>query len=194
MELEYIYTKNRLIDYINKGIAEIGDFTYGFPKILHWGEDAKLKIGKFCSIADEVVIFLGGNHRYDWITTYPFSGSGFNKKWPEAAGIKGHPATRGDVVIGNDVWIGYGVTILSGVTIGDGAVIGARSVVTKDVKPYLIIAGTPAKEVKKRFTEVEIEKMMEIKWWDWPEEKIKNNLHILCSSNINKILKFLDKN
>ena len=140
-----------------------------------------LKIGKFCSIANDVQIFLGGNHRIDWITTYPFS---VLNSWPEAKDIKGHPCTKGDVIIGNDVWIGRKTLILSGVTIGDGAIVGARSVVTKDVAPYSIVAGNPAKLIRKRFDEKTIEKLLEIKWWDWNLEKIKKNLPLLLSNNI----------
>jgi len=102
---------------------QAGDFTYGVPAVWRWGEPATLIIGKFCSLSTEIVIFLGGNHRPDFVTTYPFSSVA---NWPEAAMIEGHPATKGDVRIGNDVWIGMGAWIMSGVTIGDGAVIGAR--------------------------------------------------------------------
>ena len=105
--MDGFYTKECLLEYIENGIAEIGDYTYGNPSILHWGEGAKLKIGKFCSIANDVQIFLGGNHRIDWITTYPFS---VLNSWPEAKDIKGHPCTKGDVWIGNDVtWANFAI-------------------------------------------------------------------------------------
>jgi len=183
---ENFYTKNFLRNEVEKGVVSIGDYTYGKPKVLHWGEDAKLKIGKFCSIADEVVIFLGGNHRTDWVTTYPFPV--LVSDWPEAGLIKGHPGTKGDVVVGNDVWIGYGATILSGTVIGDGAVIGARSVVTKNVEAYAIVAGNPAREIKKRFNQSQIERLLEIKWWEWSIEKIKKNIKLLCSGDIDNLL------
>ncbi len=174
------YTKD-LLKGLGK-LVEVGDFTYGNPKIMHWGENARLKIGKFCSIAENVVIFLGGNHRHDWVTTYPFPA--LSQDWPEAKDIVGHPATKGDVIIGNDVWIGYGAVILSGVKIGDGAVIGAMSVVRRDVEPYAIVAGNPAIEIKKRFDEKTIEKLLKLKWWDWSIEKIKKSVKDLCSNNI----------
>ena len=112
------------------GKVTIGAHTYGAPLVRWWGEPANLSIGRFCSIADDVQIFLGGNHRTDWVTTYPFP---VFRAWHEARGIAGHPATRGDVHIGHDVWLGSGSVILSGVTIGHGAVIGCRAVVSRDV-------------------------------------------------------------
>lgn len=163
---------------------DIGDFTYGFPKIFSWDEGSKLKIGRFCSIARGVEIYLGGEHRIEWVTTYPF-----NALFTEHAEIKGHPKTKGDVVIGNDVWVADGAIIMSGVTIGDGAVIGARSVVTKDVKPYEIIAGNPAKHIKFRFDEKVIKELLEIKWWNWETSKIDKYVHLLQSDNLNKFIK-----
>jgi len=157
---------------------EIGEYTYGHPTILHWGEDATLKIGKFCSIAENVKIFLGGNHRADWVTTYPFSA--FTAYFPEAAGIIGHPATRGDVVIGNDVWIGYGASVLSGITIGNGAIVGAGAMVTKNIGPYEIWAGNPAVFIRKRFSDATIIRLEQEKWWDAPIEEIRLRIRELC--------------
>jgi acetyltransferase-like isoleucine patch superfamily enzyme len=165
---------------------DIGDGTYGLPRIN--GSLGKIKIGKFCSIADNVVIVTDG-HRTDWITMYPFNCMAV-EKWPEVRGITGHPACKGDVVIGNDVWIGHGATILAGVTIGDGAVIAARAVVAGDVAPYAIVGGVPAREIKKRFPPETVSKLLELKWWDWPEEKIRKNVRLLCSGaeNLDKLI------
>ena len=181
--MENFYTKFLLKNI--KHISEIGDFTYGNPRVLFWDDKTKLKIGKFCSFADGVTIILGGNHRHDWVTTYPFPA--LSNEWVEGLGIEGHPASNGDVVIGNDVWVGFGVTIMSGVRIGDGAVVGAGAVVAKDVPPYTIVAGNPAREIRKRFDQNTIDKLLKIEWWNWPLEKIKKNIKILCSNNINKI-------
>lgn len=156
-----------------------GHDTYGCPKILAWGDEGKLSVGAFCSFSDDVVIFLDGEHRTDWITTYPLTGS--QAAWPEAYGIKGHPRTKGPVIIGNDVWMGYRVIITSGVTIGDGAVIGAGSVVTKDVEPYTVVAGNPAKPIRKRFDDAVIVELLKIQWWNWSREKIHKNAKILVS-------------
>jgi len=177
------YTKDHFKDkpYI------IGDYTYGQPEILHWGEDASLIIGKYCSIANDVKIFLGGNHRVDWISTYPFNI--LVENFPKARDIKGHPMTKGNVCIGNDVWIGNGVTILSGVTIGDGAVVGTSSIVTKNIQPYEIWVGNPAKLVRKRFTDIQIQELLQIKWWNWSPEKVNESVKYLCSSDIDDFIK-----
>lgn len=166
----------------------IGEHTYGQPTVLFPTKDSNLIIGRFCSIAKDVTIFLGGNHRPDWVTTYPFSAGTFHSWYPEASHITGQPATKGDVIIGNDVWLGRGATILSGVTIGDGAVIASEAVVTKDVGDYEIWGGNPARLLKKRFTEEQIQKLKSIKWWDWDIEKIRKNLELLCSDNINQFI------
>jgi virginiamycin A acetyltransferase len=163
----------------------IGRFTYGDPLIKRWSKAETISIGSFCSFACNVTILLGGNHRTDWVTTYPFS-----KIIPDV-NIEGHPSTKGTVVIGNDVWIGTGALILSGVTIGDGAVIAARSVVATNVEPYSIVAGNPAKEIKKRFSQKNIDDLMKIKWWNWEIGKIKENMPLLLS---NKIDEFITKN
>lgn len=162
---------------------EIGEYTYGVPKIVF--PQGKLKIGRFCSIAWDVTIFLGGNHRTDWIASYPFPTSA--DRFPNARGIEDFLETRGDVTIGNDVWIGINVIVLSGVTIGDGAVIGAGTVVTSDVEPYTIVSGNPTRVIRKRFPDDVIEKLLEIKWWDWPYEKINSNVHVLCSGDVAKL-------
>lgn len=159
---------------------EVGEYTYGAPRVVF--PHGKLRIGKFCSISWNVTIYLGGNHRMDWIALYPFSP--YDGRWPEAEGIEEILTSRGDVTIGSDVWIGSDVIILSGVTIGDGAVIGAGSVVAGDVEPYAVMGGNPAKLIKKRFSEKDIAKLREIKWWDWPEEKIRRNIQLLCSADV----------
>lgn len=165
----------------------IGEYTYGHPTILHWGENVNLYIGKFCSIANDVTIFLGGEHRTDWISTYPFNI--INSDFPNARNITGHPKTKGDVSIENDVWIGNGATIMSGVTIGNGAVVGTKAVVTKDVPAYAIVAGNPARIIKYRFDNDTISKLEQIQWWNWPIEKINNEVRNICDSDIDNFIK-----
>jgi acetyltransferase-like isoleucine patch superfamily enzyme len=164
-----------------------GKYTYGNPTILWKNENAKLVVGNFCSIAHGVTIYLGGNHRPDWVTTYPF-GHIHQYKFDNFNG-EGHPGTKGDVIIGNDVWIANNVTIMSGVTIGDGAIIANNSHVVKDVEPYSLVGGNPAKLIKHRFTPEQIEKLLEIKWWDWSDDKINKYTPLLCNHNIDEFIK-----
>ena len=158
---------------------DIGQYTYGKPKV--FGDEANLKIGKFCSIAMGTTIYLGAEHHMDWVTTYPFFA-----KFDEAKHTSN--TTKGDVIIGNDVWIADGALILSGVTIGDGAVIGARAVVTKNVAPYEIVGGNPARHIRFRFSPEQIESLLIIKWWDWDIEKIKENFDLILSPNIDNFI------
>ncbi|WP_282938340.1 CatB-related O-acetyltransferase [Paenibacillus sp. RC67] len=165
----------------------IGEFTYGYPEVRSWGESSILTIGKFCSIADRVTIFLGGEHRPDWVTTYPF-----NSLMPEFAHIQGHPKTKGNVMIGHDVWIASGATILSGVHVGDGAVIGAGAMVSRHVPPYAIVAGNPAKIIKFRFDEPTIQRLLQIQWWNWPLDRIERAIPYLLSNDISLFLAYCD--
>ena len=161
---------------------EIGEWTYGSPVIYDWAHKSTLKIGKFCSIAGGVQIFLDGDHHTEWVTTYPFSDP--NSGW-EAPGLStDHPRSSGDIIIGNDVWICMNVTIFSGVTIGDGAVIGAGSIVTNNIPPYAIAGGVPAVIKKFRFDLSRVSSLLEIRWWDWPVEKIREALPLLCNPDI----------
>jgi acetyltransferase-like isoleucine patch superfamily enzyme len=161
--------------------VSIGRYTYGYEKMTlrQWGEGSSLSIGQFCSIADGLVVFLGGNHRHDWITTYPF-GHIETEIFTAFTG-EGHPSTNGNVLIGNDVWIGANATIMSGVSIGDGACIAAHSLITKNVEPYSIYGGNPAKLIRYRFEQDYIDSLLELKWWDLPEDVINMIAPILCS-------------
>ena len=174
-------------DLFNNPLYTIGEHTYGKPTICSYNDQTRLHIGKFCSISDKVTFILGGNHRVDWATTYPFPD--LEEGWPEAAHISGHPASKGDLHIDHDVWIGHGATILSGLTIGSGAVIGACSVVTKDVAPYTMVAGNPATPIRQRFTPELCEQLLELAWWDWPLDTIKQHMETLCSNRLDELLK-----
>jgi acetyltransferase-like isoleucine patch superfamily enzyme len=162
---------------------EIGDYTYGWPTIISLGSNSKLMIGRFCSISEGVTILLGGEHRTEWITTYPF-----NSLFEGAQHYTGHPRSKGDVMVGNDVWIGRDAFILSGVTIGNGAVIGARSVVAKDVMPFSIVVGNPARHIRYRFSESMIEELQSIAWWDWSISKIEEAWPLLLSSELDAFI------
>ena len=157
---------------LGRSPISIGRFTYGAEhvSVRQWGEGAALQIGSFCSIASSVTIFLGGNHRTEWATTFPFGH--IYQEQLGGAGIVGHPYSNGDVVIGDDVWLAHGVTIMSGVTIGAGAVIAANATVIKDVAPYQIVGGNPAHPIKMRFTEEIVALMLELRWWELPVDVI----------------------
>jgi len=164
----------------------VGKYTYGNPILKFENEYAKLNIGNFCSIAVNVTIYLGGEHRKDYVTTYPFgylyqNVFNLNRQY-------GDKITKGDVNIGNDVWIGENVVIMSGITIGDGAIIANNSHVVKNVEPYSIVGGNPAKHIKYRFTKEQIEKLLEIKWWYWDDEKINRYVELLTDTNIDNFI------
>jgi acetyltransferase-like isoleucine patch superfamily enzyme len=163
-----------------------GKHTYGIENIKVMGDISDIYLGNFCSIAGNVTIFTGANHNIDWITTYPFGH--INKDVFNMFNGQGHPQSRGDVIIDNDVWIGWGVTIMSGVHIGNGSVVGANSHVVSDVKPYSVVGGNPAQRYYFRFEEEIIQKLLELRWWDWDDEKINEMTPILCSGDYEKIL------
>ncbi len=165
----------------------VGKHTYGteWMKVLVWSnhEKAKIEIGRYCSISFNLRLFFGGNHNYDWISTYPFGHTTSTKN--DFQPIKGHPKEVGSIIIGNDVWIGRDVTIMDGVKISDGTIIAANSHVVKSTEPYSIVGGNPAKLIKKRFSEETINNLMTMKWWNWSDEKIKENYKKLCDSPSN---------
>ena len=186
-----------LKDVITGPNIEVGDYTIyndfvhnpcAFEKnniLYHYPVNGdKLKIGKFCSIAcGAKFLFTSGNHAMQSLSTYPFPIC-FDEWELDAQNIRDAWDNKGDTVIGNDVWIGYEAVILSGVTIGDGAIIGARAVVTKDVPPYTVVGGVPAKPIRKRFDDATIERLETLRWWDWDYEKIKRSIPAIQSGDI----------
>jgi len=175
----------------------VGDYTYyhdpvdptGFESRVthHYGfYGDKLVIGKFCAIAKGVEFVMNGaNHRMNAVTTYPFSL--FENGWEKSTPALSDLPFKGDTVIGNDVWIGQNATILPGVHVGDGAVIAANATVARDIPPYRIAGGNPAKVIRARFDDETVDFLLRLKWWDWPAEKIFKNLECLCSGDIGKI-------
>lgn len=147
---------------------KVGIGTYGHENIKREGTMNEISIGNFCSIAENVVIDGGFNHNTNFVSTFPF----LNRYGSGAQNV----VCKGDVNIGNDVWISRDVIIMSGITIGDGAVIGAKSIVTRNVPPYTIVAGCPARKIKQRFTDEQIDKLLALQWWNWPIEKVLSEM------------------
>ena len=188
-------TKIALKPHADRGVQlSVGDYSYGTPTLFYEAGDpqARLTIGRFCSFAGDVKIFIGrhGRHHYDFLSTYPL------------AMIFGAPAridpsvtcqSELAVSIGSDVWIANGSTITAGVTIGHGAVVGACSLVTKDVAPYTIVGGVPARPLKLRFAPEQIERLLKIQWWDWPEAKLLSNIDLFYRSDIAAVLELLER-
>ena len=147
----------------------------------------KLVIGKFCSIAcGAKFLFNSANHTLRSLSTYPFPI--FYEEWGlEGKDIRQAWDNKGDIVIGNDVWIGYQAVILAGVTVGDGAIIGSRAVVTRDVPPYTIVGGVPAKPIRKRFDEDTIARLQALRWWDWDQETIRRAIPAIQAGRLSEL-------
>ncbi len=171
----------------------VGDYTYydDFEDVANFEQNVKylfdftkdrLIIGRFCMIASDVKFIMNGaNHLSRSISAYPFAV--FGNGWEHAMEGKSYPH-KGDLIIGNDVWIGYNATLIAGITVGDGAIIAANATVTKDVPPYTIVGGNPAQEIRKRFSEAHIKKLLQLKWWDWPIEKITEKAQTLTGQDL----------
>lgn len=182
---------------ITRPNIQVGDYTYydDFEDVHNFEKNVKyhfeftgdqLVIGKFCMIASDVTFIMNGaNHLTESVSAYPFAI--FGGDWQQAMDGKTYP-TKGDTTVGHDVWLGYKATIMSGVTIGNGAIIAAHSVVTKDVAPYTIVGGNPAKVIKQRFSDAVVSKLQNAEWWHWPQEKITKHVQQLTSEDFS----FLD--
>lgn len=163
----------------------LGAGTYGLPTVHDANEGTTLGIGAYCSIASGVQIFLGSHHRIDWVSSYPFPAF-----FEEAGHIPNFGVSRGDVIIGSDVWLCANCTILSGVTIGHGAVIGTGAVVTRDVEPYAVVAGNPARTVRYRFDEETRRALLAAAWWDWSIPEVRGVVELLCSDQVHNLLAY----
>lgn len=175
----------------------VGDYTYydDFENVENFERNVKyhfdftgdkLVIGKFCMIASDVKFIMNGaNHLTDALSAFPFAI--FGHGWEMAMENRSYPY-KGDVNVGNDVWIGYNATIMAGVTIGDGAIIAANSTVVRDVAPYSIVGGNPAREIRKRFPDDVIAALLEIRWWDWDIERITRNVRNLTGNRLEDLV------
>lgn len=176
------------IENIHLWRADRGTYFDRNVNIITWSDDYCIKLGKYNSIGRDCNFFLHANHRHDWVTTSSMLLGPVDKNIENMMFEMGHPKCNGDINIENDVWVGAKSTIMSGVKISNGAVIAATSTVTKDVPPYAIVGGNPAKIIKYRFTELQIDLLLKIQWWNWPEEKIKSEFKNLWSSNIDEFI------
>jgi acetyltransferase-like isoleucine patch superfamily enzyme len=168
-----------------KGRVVYGPGSFGIPTIHTFIHDqTRLIVGNYCSIGGTYM--LGGQHAVEHVTTYPLR----INLGLDGAGRDGNPTPRGDIQVGSDVWTGYGSFILAGITIGDGAVVATGSVVTKDVPPYAIVGGVPAQVIRYRHTEEQRAALMEIRWWDWPLEEIREAAPLLSSPEIDAFIEY----
>ena len=168
-----------------KGRVIRGHGTYGTPTIWTFPyEEARLIIGNYSAVGGTHL--LGGQHAIKHVASYPL-----RIKWQlPGAGEDGNPAKRGDIVIGSDVWVCFGSYVLSGVTIGDGAVVGTGAVVTKDIPPYAIVGGNPGEIIRYRHTPEQIEALLEIRWWDWPEDEIIEAVPFLANEDVDAFIAY----
>ncbi|HEX8541739.1 MAG TPA: CatB-related O-acetyltransferase [Pseudomonas sp.] len=164
----------------------VGVGTYGIPEIIEFGDDSILRVGSYTSIAAGVRILLGGEHRTDWLTTYPFPAM-----MRGLEDIKDYSPSKGDVVIGSDCWICADTMILSGVTIGHGSIVAAGAVVTRDVAPFSVVGGNPCKFIRWRFDEDVRDLLLQAAWWDWPMEEVKSVARMLSSSDMDAFLSYI---
>lgn len=164
---------------------EIGIASYGMPTVHDAQQGTTLRIGAYCSVAEGVQIFLGKEHRTDWVSTYPFPAF-----FEEARTIPDCEISRGDVTIGSDVWLCANCSILSGVKIGHGAVVAMGAVVTRDVEPYAVVAGNPARHVRWRFDEPTRTALLEAAWWAWPLTEVRSVAQLLSSDQIQGLLEY----
>lgn len=161
--------------------ADIHPTSYGPVRVVSTNRDtAKLTIGAYCSFAEGTQIMMSGEHNADWVSTYPFSDFA---GW-DAERISGHPKPAADVTVGNDVWVGNGALILPGTQIGDGAVIGARTIVRGEIAPYSIVLGAPGRRIGQRFSNEIVQRLLAIRWWAWPRERVKAAVPMLMSKDV----------
>ncbi|MBJ9975526.1 CatB-related O-acetyltransferase [Pseudomonas sp. S75] len=167
--------------------STVGVGSYGIPQVTEFGDESVLRIGNYTSIAAGVQVLLGGEHRTDWLTTYPFPAmiEGLED-------IKDYAPSKGDVVIGSDCWICTNAVILSGVTVGHGAIVAAGAMVSRDVPPYAVVGGNPCKFIRWRFDEPVRQALLEAAWWDWPVAEVKQVARLLSSADLDGLLEYIE--
>jgi acetyltransferase-like isoleucine patch superfamily enzyme len=175
--------------HIAEGTLVMGNMSYYAPKIVKYkGDTGRVIVGSFASVAHDAEFYVGGLHRTEWVSLYGL------RAMLELPGAHedGFTHGRGDIVVGSDTWIANGCTVMSGVTIGDGAVVGTKAVVAKDVRPYAIVVGNPAREIRRRFSDEQIEALLRIRWWDWPTETVKEHVALLSDPDVDAFIARFD--
>jgi acetyltransferase-like isoleucine patch superfamily enzyme len=181
--------QDRAQQHIADGTLVMGTMSYYAPNVVKYkGDTGRVIIGNFASVAPDADFYVGGLHRVEWVSLYGL------RAMLELPGAyeDGFTHGRGDIVVGSDTWITNGSTVMSGVTIGDGAVVGTKAVVAKDVRPYAIVVGNPAKEIGRRFSDEQVEALLRIRWWDWPTELVKERVDALSSPDVDAFVAQFD--
>ena len=181
--------QERAQQHLADGTLVMGNMSYYAPNVVKYeGDNGRVIIGNFASVAPDADFYVGGLHRTEWVSQY---GLRAMLDLP-GAHEDGFTHGRGDIVVGSDTWVTNGCTIMSGVTIGDGAVVGTKAVVAKDVRPYAIVVGNPAREIRRRFSDEQVEALLRIRWWDWPTEKVKQHVALISSPDVDAFIARFD--
>ena len=181
--------QERAQQHIADGTLVMGNMSYYAPNVVKYkGDTGRVIIGNFASIAPDADFYVGGLHRVEWVSLYGL------RAMLELPGAHedGFTHGRGDIVVGSDTWVTNGCTVMSGVTIGDGAVVGTKAVVAKDVRPYAIVVGNPAREIGRRFGDAQVDALLRIRWWDWPTELVKERVDALSSPDVDAFIARFD--
>ncbi|HWC26501.1 MAG TPA: CatB-related O-acetyltransferase [Solirubrobacteraceae bacterium] len=181
--------QERVQQHLADGTLVMGNMSYYAPNVVKYaGDTGRVIIGNFASVAPDADFYVGGLHRTEWVSQY---GLRAMLDLP-GAHEDGFTHGRGDIVVGSDTWVTNGATVMSGVTIGDGAVVGTKAVVAKDVRPYAIVVGNPAREIRRRFSDEQVEALLRIRWWDWPTEKVKQHVELISSPDVDAFIARFD--